>query len=87
MVTVLTVITALVCVLLMFVILIQNPKGGGVDSTFGGQSANQMLGAAKSADFVEKLTWALSIALFIMCIITTLVVSGGSAASDLPPLG
>jgi preprotein translocase subunit SecG len=45
----------------MGVVLIQNPKGGGVDSTFGGQSANQMFGAAKSTDFVEKLTWYLAI--------------------------
>ncbi len=54
-----TILIALICILLMAVILIQNPKGGGVDSTFGGQSANQMFGAAKSVDFIEKLTWGL----------------------------
>ena len=48
MITTLTIIIALNCVLLMFVVLIQNPKGGGIDSTFGGSGANQMLGAAKS---------------------------------------
>ena len=50
----LTVLIALVSVLLMGVILIQNPKGGGVDSTFGGNATNQMFGAAKSTDFVER---------------------------------
>jgi preprotein translocase subunit SecG len=55
----------------MAVILIQNPKGGGVDSTFGGQSANQMFGAAKSVDFIEKLTWGLAAALFSLCIFAT----------------
>lgn len=70
-----TVLIALVCVLLMGTVLIQNPKGGGVDSTFGGQSANQMFGAAKSTDFIEKLTWGLAAALFILCLITTLIVS------------
>jgi preprotein translocase subunit SecG len=74
MITAMTIFTALICVLLMAVVLIQNPKGGGVDSTFGGQSANQMFGAAKSTDFVEKLTWGLAAALFIMCIITTLLI-------------
>ncbi|MEO6131190.1 MAG: preprotein translocase subunit SecG [Saprospiraceae bacterium] len=64
----LTVIIALIGVLLMAVILIQNPKGGGVDSTFGGQGANQMFGAARSVDFVEKLTWGLAAALFALCI-------------------
>ena len=74
MVTILTVLIALICVLLMAAVLIQNPKGGGVDSTFGGQSANQMFGAAKSTDFIEKITWGLAIALFVLCIATTFVV-------------
>ena len=86
MVNFLTVIFALICVLLMLVVLIQNPKGGGVDSTFGGQGANQMFGAAKSSDFIEKLTWGLAIALFALCIITVLVVNGQATAGSLIPL-
>ena len=81
MLTALTILIAVICVLLMAVVLIQNPKGGGVDSTFGGQSANQMFGAAKSADFIEKLTWYLAAALFVLCILTTLVV-GSTGAED-----
>ena len=79
MITLMTVLIALVCVLLMGTILIQNPKGGGVDSTFGGNATNQMFGAAKSTDFIEKLTWYLAIALMVLCIITTLMV--GSPAT------
>lgn len=79
MLTAMVILIALVCVLLMATILIQNPKGGGVDSTFGGQSANQMLGAARSTDFIEKLTWGLAIVLFILCIITSLMVGSGTA--------
>jgi preprotein translocase subunit SecG len=75
MVTTLTIIIALNCLLLMMVILIQNPKGGGVDSTFGGQGANQMFGAAKSTDFIEKLTWGLAGSLFLLCIITAIIVN------------
>ena len=78
MLTGMTILIAIVCILLMLVVLIQNPKGGGIDSTFGGQSANQMFGAAKSTDFIEKLTWYLAIALFALCIITTLMVGGGT---------
>lgn len=79
MVVTMVILIALVCVLLMATVLIQNPKGGGVDSTFGGQSANQMLGAAGSTDFIEKLTWGLAVALFVLCILTTFMVgeSGG----------
>ncbi len=84
MLTGMTVLIAIVSLLLMASVLIQNPKGGGVDPTFGGQSANQMFGAAKSTDFIEKITWGLAIALFVLCIVTTLMVgSGGSAGQEL----
>lgn len=82
MVTLLTILTTLVCVMLMGVVLIQNPKGGGVDSTFGGNSANQMFGAAKSTDFVEKLTWGLAATLFVLCIITAVIVGAGDQVGE-----
>jgi preprotein translocase subunit SecG len=83
MVTVLTLLIALNCFLLMAVILIQNPKGGGVDSTFGGQGANQMFGAAKSTDFIEKLTWGLAISMFVLAILTAIIVTNTSGGSEL----
>ena len=84
-----TVAIALVSILLMGVILIQNPKGGGVDATFGGTAANQMLGAAKSTDFIEKLTWYLAAALLILCILTAVMfagapVDGGGLLNEVP---
>ena len=82
MVTLLTILTTLVCVMLMGVVLIQNPKGGGVDSTFGGGGANQMLGAARSTDFIDKLTWSLAVVLFVLCIITAIIVGAGDTAGE-----
>ncbi len=87
MITLLTILIALVCLLLMLVVLIQNPKGGGLDSTFGGGGANQMFGAAKSTDLIEKITWGLAIALFVLCIITAIIVnahSGGALNGTIP---
>ena len=86
MITFMVIMIALVCVLLMAAVLIQNPKGGGVDSTFGGQSANQMLGAARSTDFIEKVTWGLAVALFILCIVTSLMVTSGGGIEAGPDL-
>lgn len=82
MTTALNILIALTSLLLMAVVLVQNPKGGGVDSTFGGQGANQMFGAARSADFIEKLTWGLAITLFTLCIITAIIVYGGTGGSE-----
>lgn len=78
-----TILIALVAAMLVGVILIQNPKGGGVDSTFGGSAANTMFGASKSTDLVEKATWYLAAALFILCIIAaTFFVTGSGGAVD-----
>lgn len=82
MTTALTILIAINCVLLMAVVLIQNPKGGGVDSNFGGSAANQMFGAARSADFVEKVTWGLAASLFLLCIITAILVSGNAGTAN-----
>ncbi len=82
MVTFMTFLIAIVSILLMASVLIQNPKGGGVDSTFGGQGANQMFGAAKSTDFIEKITWGLAIVLFVLCIITTLLVNPAGSGTE-----
>jgi preprotein translocase subunit SecG len=78
----LTILIAFIGVLLMISVLIQNPKGGGVDSTFGGAQANQMFGAAKSSDFIEKLTWGLAAAMLVLCLVAAVMVGDGAAASE-----
>lgn len=83
MLTALTVLIAFIGILLMISVLIQNPKGGGVDATFGGSQANQMFGAAKSSDFIEKLTWGLATALFVLCLVAAILIGDGAAA-DIP---
>lgn len=82
--TLLTILISAVAFLLIAAVLIQNPKGGGVDATFGGQ-ANQMFGVAKSAELIEKLTWGLAAALFVLCIVASFMVGGGDASGlDVP---
>jgi preprotein translocase subunit SecG len=65
----LAIILALVSVGLVFIILIQNPKGGGMSSAFGGaQSATQILGAANTTDILERITWGLAASLLVLCL-------------------
>jgi preprotein translocase subunit SecG len=80
--SILTVFIAFIGILLMIAVLIQNPKGGGVDSTFGGAQANQMFGAAKSSDFIEKATWALAAVLLVLCLVAAVMVGDGAAATE-----
>jgi preprotein translocase subunit SecG len=82
MITLLIILIGIVSALLILAVLIQNPKGGGINSTFGGQGANQVFGVARSTDFIEKLTWGLIAALFLLCIITAMFVGGGAEAAS-----
>ena len=80
MLSTLAILIALVSALLMLTVLIQNPKGGGIDPTFGGQ-AQQLFGAARSTDFIEKATWVLAGTLFILCVVAALTVGTGGPAT------
>ena len=54
----------LAALLMCFVVLIQNSKGGGLASSFA--SSNQIMGVRKTTDFIEKLTWGLA-AFMVAC--------------------
>ncbi len=67
--TVISILIILVCVLLILVVLVQNSKGGGLASSFA--SSNQVMGVRKTADFLEKATWTLAIALLALSLLST----------------
>jgi preprotein translocase subunit SecG len=60
-----------VCVLLVLIVLVQNPKGGGLASSFS--SSNQFMGVKRTADFIEKATWGLAGGLFLLSVIATML--------------
>jgi preprotein translocase subunit SecG len=60
-----------VCILLILIVLVQNPKGGGLSSNFS--SSNQFMGVKRTADFVEKATWGFAAALLVLSILATVV--------------
>lgn len=63
--TFIIVLIVIVALLLGVVVLIQNPKGGGL--AVGFQGSTQIGGVQRTADFLEKATWYLAIALFVLC--------------------
>lgn len=60
----LAILTIIAAIALILVVLVQNSKGGGLSSNFS--SSNQIMGAPKTADFLEKLTWGLAIVIIIL---------------------
>lgn len=63
----------IIAVLLILVILVQNPKGG-LASNFS--SSNQVMGVRKTTDFLEKATWTLGIALLVFSVISSSLMGG-----------
>jgi preprotein translocase subunit SecG len=60
--------------LLGFVVLVQNPKGGGLSGTIGGFNT-QFMGVKQTTDVLEKGTWIFAAAIGILCLISTLFIS------------
>jgi preprotein translocase subunit SecG len=75
---VLVIVAILVCILLGLIVLIQNPKGGGLSSNFS--SSSQLLGVQKTGDILEKGTWILAITLMVLSLaINVAIKSGGTS--------
>ncbi len=64
-----SILTIIVCILLTLVILIQNSKGGGIQSQFG--AATQIMGVKRGTEFIEKATWGLAITLILLSVLMT----------------
>ena len=62
-----TILILIVSVFLVLIVLVQNSKGGGLASGFS--SSNQIMGAPKTASFLEKATWCLAGALLVLSIV------------------
>ena len=72
--TVFSIVIIITSILLVLIVLIQNPKGGGLSSTFGGGSGNQIMGAKKTTDFLEKSTWTLAIVLISLSLLSNFAI-------------
>lgn len=75
---VVSVLVFIIAVLLILVILVQNPKGG-LASNFS--SSNQVMGVRKTTDFLEKATWSLGIALLVFSVVSSSMMGGGTVQS------
>jgi preprotein translocase subunit SecG len=61
--------------------MVQNPKGGGLSSAFGG-SSQQLGGVQKTTDFLDKSTWVLAALLLVLILISNSMISMPSNTSE-----
>ena len=73
------VLITIVCLLLILAIMVQNPKGGGLSSSFGGGS--QVGGVQKTNDFLDKSTWALASLLLVLILLSNITLNNNNNES------
>ncbi|WP_299177372.1 preprotein translocase subunit SecG [uncultured Chryseobacterium sp.] len=80
----LMVLTMIASVLLVIIIMAQNPKGGGLSSTFGGASSAQF-GVQRTNDFMEKSTWTLGSVIIILILLSVVLTGKPTQAAPAQP--
>ncbi len=68
--------------LLIVLILVQNPKGGGINGEFSTGGATQMFGVQKTGDLVEQLTWGFSIAILVLVLLSNFTLDKGVSGTS-----
>jgi preprotein translocase subunit SecG len=64
-----------------FVILVQNPKGGGLAGNVGGLS-NQFMGVKQTTDVLERGTWIFAAVVALLCIFSAMFIPKASTKSN-----
>jgi len=75
-----SVLIIIACILQIMIVLVQNSKGGGLASNF--TSAGQSMGVRKTADFLEKSTWTLAVAILVLSLVATASIPRGQGEEE-----
>ncbi|MER3497654.1 MAG: preprotein translocase subunit SecG [Chitinophagaceae bacterium] len=76
------ILIVLASVILGFIILVQNPKGGGLAGNIAGFST-QFMGVKQTTDVLEKGTWIFAALIGVLCLVSSFFITGsGSNQKD-----
>jgi len=75
-----SILAVFVSVILIFIVVIQNSKGGGLAAGFS--SSNQVMGVRKTTDFLEKATWTLAGVLVVLSVGASFLLRTPAATHD-----
>lgn len=75
--TSIVILVVLASVLMCLIVLIQESKGGGLAADYSNN--NQILGAPKTTNFIEKATWGLAAAMIVLSVISVAFLDNGSS--------
>ena len=80
MTTLFVILIILASAVLGLIVLIQNPKGGGLAGSVGGFS-NQLMGVKQTTDVLEKGTWVFAAIVGLLCLMSPAFIPKEGAAS------
>ncbi len=75
----LVILIIIASILLVLAVLAQNPKGG-MAANFG--ASNQVMGVRQTADFLERSTWTLAIAIVVLSLLASIAMSSQRRANN-----
>ena len=68
----------IVAIALILIVMVQNPKGGGLSSSFGGGGAQSLGGVQNTNNFLDRTTWTLAIAMFVLILLSNFIIDRGT---------
>lgn len=75
------ILVVLACGILGLIVLVQNPKGGGLSGSIAGFN-NQFMGVKQTTDVLEKGTWLFAAIIGVLCLISVLFFKGATSSND-----
>lgn len=81
MITTFLILIILACLGLGFMVLIQNPKGGGLNANVGGVT-NNFMGVKQTTDVLEKGTWIFAALIAVLAMTSSVFLKSGTTGSD-----
>ena len=76
MTTFLSIVHVFVCMFLILVVLLQQGRGGGLGSAFGGAS-QQVFGGRGAGNFMTRLTWGCAMVFILTSVSLVYIASSG----------
>lgn len=75
------VLVVLASAILCLLVLVQNPKGGGLAGNIAGFS-NQFMGVKQTTDVLEKGTWIFAAAIGVLCLSSSFFISNKKVSNN-----
>jgi preprotein translocase subunit SecG len=75
------ILIVIAAVVLGLIVLIQNPKGGGLSGSIAGFS-NQFMGVKQTTDVLEKGTWIFAAVVGLLCLFSAFFITSSSGGTQ-----